>query len=102
MTCCSLIKLLIFRNNDLSPLFEPVCIYQYFINCLALHVSSLVVFQGPPNICTLLTSADVWRLSPDHEGAAQAARVPEQEEQGDKERPEAHHGDLKHGYNVIK
>ena len=57
---------------------------------LVLHVlnSSLVVFQGPPNIHVLLTSADVWRLSPDHEGAAQAAlaaRVPEQEEQGDQE-----------------
>ncbi len=60
------------------------------------------MFQGPPNIHVLLTSADVWRLSPDHEGAALAAQVPEQEEQGDQEWPEAHHGDLKHGDNVIK
>ena len=54
---------------------------------LVLHVlnSSLVVFQGPPNIHVLLTSADVWRLSPDHEGAPLAAQVPEQEEQGDQE-----------------
>ena len=29
--------------------------------------------------------------------AAQAVQIPEEEEQGDELRPEAHHGDLEHG-----
>ena len=39
-----------------------------------------------------LTSADVWRLSGDREGAGHEAGGPEQQEQGDQ--VSTHHGDL--------
>lgn len=100
---------IIFRN-ELTSLIETACFYRNFINSLHDSNSSSAVFQGLDSKCCLmfnmficpgllLTSADVRRLPPDHVGAgeaAQAVQVPEEEEQGDELRPEAHHGDLQH------